>query len=478
MYGLCLKESMESKKGKVLIVDDSELNRALLSDILQGIYEVVEATNGAEALEVLKKSNAEISLVLLDVVMPVMDGYEVLAEMNKLGLIQNIPVVMITSGNAGAYIDRAYNLGAVDYVSRPFNKRTVLHRVTCNYMFSLSQKEMSESMGALFKSAGTDDSARLVKQIEHERLKYKYLADISREIMFEYVVSPQMIKLSDWSAESLRLPSSIVNPVENDEWCKIIPKEDFEQLLAEIHATTPQNTVVSRQFLSARSGEEKWYQVIGKALWTDEPLELKGAVCKIIDINETTVELHNLQRRAEHDALTGLLNRSTAKRRIQALLEAGEGKHYMMLFFDIDDFKQANDTYGHLFGDDVIKEVAERIKANTRSSDIVARIGGDEFLVFMETPADIEALAERVMKRLSGKFREFDVRISMGIALATDDCVDYDTLLGYADAAMYSVKRDGKGGFAFYEEGMPLVDSQLLTVKDEDETGGVNISEC
>ena len=92
-------------------------------------YTHLEAADGVEAVSLLNKHHTEISLVLLDIVMPQMDGFEVLAIMNKSRWIQNIPVIMISAETSSGYIDHAYDLGATEYISRPFDEKTVLHRV-------------------------------------------------------------------------------------------------------------------------------------------------------------------------------------------------------------------------------------------------------------------------------------------------------------------------------------------------------------
>ncbi|MDE7395372.1 MAG: GGDEF domain-containing protein [Clostridiales bacterium] len=331
--------------------------------------------------------------------------------------------------------------------------------------------DLSESVQSMFKVDGTDVTRRMVKLIEHERMKFKYLADISHEITFEYVALPEMIKLSDWSAESLRLPSSIVNPLENNDWCKIFPPEHFKELLGDIRATTPQKEVVTRQFVLNTGSGERWNKVIAKAMWSeDEPPQLEGAICKIIDVNDTTVTLKQLERRAEHDALSGLFNHDAARRRVQKLLSAKMGSKYALLLFDIDDFKQANDKFGHLFGDSVIETVADRIRKNTRNTDIAARLGGDEFMIFMEYGGtDIKPLVDRIFRKLMGDYRDFNIRVSMGVACAEDDGCDFDTLLGQADAAMYSVKKNKKDDYAFYRKGMKLGEVRSFTLKDHKE---------
>ena len=132
----------------ILIVDDSELNRALLSDMLSSDFDILEAENGVEAVRILHERELEISLVLLDIIMPEMDGFEVLAVMNQKGWIKSIPVIMISAETSSTSIDRAYDLGAIDYISRPFDERTVKHRVSSNFMLSLRQQEMTEMLSS------------------------------------------------------------------------------------------------------------------------------------------------------------------------------------------------------------------------------------------------------------------------------------------------------------------------------------------
>ena len=114
---------------QLLVVDDSEMNREILKEILGKEYRILEACDGNEALEMLEQYGTEISLVLLDIIMPKMDGFEVLAYMNRDKWIEDIPVIMISSEGSESYIRRAYELGASDYISRPFDTKVVYQRV-------------------------------------------------------------------------------------------------------------------------------------------------------------------------------------------------------------------------------------------------------------------------------------------------------------------------------------------------------------
>lgn len=116
------------EKGKILIVDDSEMNRAILTDILQDEYNIIEARDGLEAIDILSKEGDSIVLMLLDIVMPRMDGFSVLSKMNENHWIHNIPVIIISSENASLYVERAYELGALDYIQRPFDTLVVRRR--------------------------------------------------------------------------------------------------------------------------------------------------------------------------------------------------------------------------------------------------------------------------------------------------------------------------------------------------------------
>lgn len=134
----------ENKVEKILIVDDSEMNRAMLTAILDKRYEILEAENGEVALEALNRHGADISLVLLDIVMPKMDGFEVLAVMNEIRIIENVPVIMISAENGTSHIKRAYDLGVSDYISRPFDAEVVQKRVNNTLMLYAKQRRLVE----------------------------------------------------------------------------------------------------------------------------------------------------------------------------------------------------------------------------------------------------------------------------------------------------------------------------------------------
>lgn len=160
-----------NKRKKILIVDDSNINRLLLSDILSDQYEILEAENGMEASAILQSRESEISLILLDIVMPVMDGFEMLAVMNKNGWIQSIPVIMISAETVPTYVDKAFDLGVQDYISRPFDERTVRRRVTSTIALYTKQKELSDMVASQFYQREKDN--RLMIEILSNLVEFR-----------------------------------------------------------------------------------------------------------------------------------------------------------------------------------------------------------------------------------------------------------------------------------------------------------------
>ena len=130
------------EKQQILIVDDSEMNRTILSEILKSDYRIVEAANGEECLEKMHQHSGDIALVLLDLVMPGMDGFEVLDFMNRNHTIEDVPVIMISSEDSEDSVRRAYEMGVSDYVSRPFDSRVVYRRVYNTIMLYAKQRRL------------------------------------------------------------------------------------------------------------------------------------------------------------------------------------------------------------------------------------------------------------------------------------------------------------------------------------------------
>ena len=133
----------QEQRQKILIADDSEMNRSILTDMLESEYDIIEAENGVEAVAAIQKYGVELSLILLDIVMPEMDGFGVLDVMNRRQWIEDIPVIMISSESGSFHVERAYQLGITDYISRPFDALIVYRRVVNTIVLYAKQKKLA-----------------------------------------------------------------------------------------------------------------------------------------------------------------------------------------------------------------------------------------------------------------------------------------------------------------------------------------------
>ena len=315
------------------------------------------------------------------------------------------------------------------------------------------QEETLDVVEQMMEKGELDVSDRTLKLLEHERVKYQFYAELSQEIQFEYTVTPEMLILSEWGARYLNIPETILNPKKDAFGTTIFSRNDFEDLLNRLEKTSPQEPMVEQNYLLNINGQERWSKVIARSMWESwEPPEYAGAIGKIVDIHDELQKMNHLEVMASHDSLTGLLNHKAAKSQIIERLAGDDEKKFILLVFDLDHFKQANDTYGHLFGDEVLKFVSERLKKNTRNVDIVARMGGDEFLLFMPYKDGTEPLVKRIFNLLCTQYKEFTIGVSMGVACAKDCNGDYDTLFHMADEALYEVKRNGRNNYCFYNK--------------------------
>jgi diguanylate cyclase (GGDEF)-like protein/PAS domain S-box-containing protein len=204
-------------------------------------------------------------------------------------------------------------------------------------------------------------------------------------------------------------------------------------------------------------------------LTTKVPLhDASGAVVGLLGITREINELKrtelNLQHLATHDPLTGLPNRYLMTDRLSQTLGHAErtGTTFAVLFVDVDNFKAINDARGHEFGDLVLQEVARTITSTVRASDTVARIGGDEFVIVLETlgrASDASVVADKILRSVARPFtlkrHKVATTVSIGISVYPDNGSDAEVLLRSADYAMYLAKGQGKNRWTVCPQGLP-----------------------
>jgi putative two-component system response regulator len=218
--------------------------------------------------------------------------------------------------------------------------------------------------------------------------------------------------------------------------------------------TTPKKPILEQQYVLNINGRMRWHKVLVRVMWSEgDTSQYEGAIGKIIDIHDNVENIRHLEELTMKDPMTGLLNHNAARKLIEAALHSTKDSQYAMILFDLDNFDQANEKCGHLFGDEVLRFVAEEINGCTRREDICARLGGDEYIIFMEYRNTIRPQVERIFQHLAGNYKGFDIQVSMGVAYADQCGGSYEKLFWMADTAMFTVKNNGKDGYCFYGKG-------------------------
>jgi diguanylate cyclase (GGDEF)-like protein len=228
--------------------------------------------------------------------------------------------------------------------------------------------------------------------------------------------------------------------------CKLLGSEVCELMM--MGAPLPETPVYQRT--TANGALLEFHQT---------PLPDGGAVRTITDITDRKRAEQEIVRLAHHDALTGLANRNLLHGRIeQAINRANRyGEGFALFCVDLDRFKTVNDTLGHSVGDELLRQLAQRLSGCARELDTVARVGGDEFVVLqmrVDGPDEASALAKRIQQCVSEPYKvagnHMTIGISVGVALAPQDGMGVDQLLGNADLALYRAKAGGRNTFCFF----------------------------
>ena len=223
--------------------------------------------------------------------------------------------------------------------------------------------------------------------------------------------------------------------------------ESYEQARREIKLEYP--------FCEAQSREEIWLESTAYLTANHE-----GDICLFLCSKDVTKRKHQeleLKKQAQRDPLCGLYNRRFFERRVRKCLETCEDERPVLLIVDVDDFKQINDTWGHVFGDQVIMSIADAMRENFRQSDFLARVGGDEYMIFLRTSMPMEVLKQRVeglQNRLKnvltprGEYKDISLSVGSAVYHPGDS---FEQMYQNADIALYKAKTEGKNQYFDYD---------------------------
>jgi diguanylate cyclase (GGDEF)-like protein len=432
----------------VLVADDDPVMRLLMRQMLTQVgLDVIEAEDGVQALASYKHSGPD--LVMLDVDMPALDGFAVCREIRRQEVGGTVPIIMVTGDDELEAVTRAYEVGATDFISKPINWPILGHR-------------------ALYVLRASDAIARLRIADAHNRAVLAAIPDTFFRLNREgfYLDYEQG---HDASA-GFSLSDCVGNHIGD-----VLPSEIAARLLDKAHAVLATQHIGSVDYTLTHENSTRHFEARLVATGADEVLGL------VRDISERKRTEEQIRRLAYCDSLTGIPNRQAFLETLEReLLRSKEhDKKFAVLFMDLDAFKRINDTLGHDVGDHLLKVVSERLRETIRPSDLVlraehefeasfggsnlARLGGDEFTILipdLERVEDALNVAHRVKEAMRRPFmiegHEIFVTASIGISLYPEDGEDCNSLLKYADTAMYHAKNCGKNNAKLYSSSLTM----------------------
>ncbi len=288
--------------------------------------------------------------------------------------------------------------------------------------------------------------------------RYEIVEELSDNILFTYDVATDVFEASSKILRSMGSRTRIENAIETMTYGDILDHRDVPAFIGALSngLSGQRKNSFDARVINNR-GDGVWHRVQFYVIYGEngDPVQFVGT---LTDIDKEKKEKNRLIVQAETDQLTGFLNKiSTALKVNEFIRELDDGALFL---FDIDDFKKLNDTYGHRVGDVFLKEFTNKLLMSFRTTDILGRVGGEEFILYLsgvgknmhyieEKAAQIQSICHSVKLDVAPE-REFSC--SIGIAIAPDDGTNYTELYEKADEAMYSVKKSGKNNFAFYKK--------------------------
>lgn len=409
----------------ILVVDDEPINLKLVAQSLNERYDILLVRSGSEALDLLK--NHYVALVLLDINMPHMNGFEVMKKLKETSETRNIPVIFLTANNTPEMIVKAFESGAIDYITKPFQTQELNARVDNH----IRKCQLKKKLNILLQSN-------------------THLINIINDYVSFVRVNPQGIiqEVSDAFCKQLQCTKENfigknINLLKSENTPRHLYKKIWETIESGKSFSFDIN---NRNF----SGGINWYHVTISPDYNN-----KNEIIGYIGFYENIDEKIIFKRNSQTDKLTNLMNRSRIDEIL--LLEVKrakrEGHSFSVILVDIDYFKDVNDTYGHQAGDIVLTEFSLLLSNNIRETDYLGRWGGEEFLVICPN-TDIEGaytLAETLRKVVEKATFSFIGHKTASFGVAEFRKIDIlENLFKNVDDALYTAKTEGRNQVKAY----------------------------
>ncbi|WP_043306909.1 bifunctional diguanylate cyclase/phosphodiesterase [Pseudomonas sp. ML96] len=438
------QRKMESNGQILLVVDDREENLVAMEALLDnGEWNVRTVNSGEAALRCMM--DEDVGLVLLDVQMPHMDGFEVARLMRGSPHTRHTPIIFLSAiAHTEESVLRGYAIGAMDFILKPFDPTVLKHKIGTlleqeRHRHELLQLTQQLDRERAFNASVLDNASEGILVIDQDGI-----------IRFANPAMAQMLHGAVEDLQGSALLSHLRSPEMPEEW----QQSEFYQ-----HWRKGQTYRLHDAVLSTLDG------ALMPAALSCSPLPQYQNSMVLIALDMSVVRnLHaQLESQAVTDALTGLYNRRGFYQALETALSRVDrnGKRMAVLYLDLDGFKRINDSLGHDAGDQILRKVGEQLKHCLRPYDIVARMGGDEFTALLDTldhPEDAARVAEKLIELVSVRHKldgiEFTLGASIGIACYPECGTSVDGLLRSADMAMYEAKRAGRQQYRFFSPEM------------------------
>ncbi|WP_116473832.1 putative bifunctional diguanylate cyclase/phosphodiesterase [Zobellella maritima] len=437
----------ETQRPTILVVDDRMENIRSMTRILEELDANVHyALSGVEALSLLLRH--QFALILLDVMMPEMDGFETAELIRSHQGSQHIPIIFVTAADKEeAFEFKGYDVGAVDYLFKPVQPQILLSKVRFFLELSKHKALLEHSLLELRQLRG------------HQELLLKSTAegilslDMQGRVTFANPAAKRLLGYQD--DELLGIHFAEVQGIE-------IASLPFEQSDIHLACLARRSMQDDQQWFQRRDGERFPVEFTASPI-NDQGPDCPGMVLVFQDISKRKRTEQQLAYLAQYDPLTGLANRDMFLKLLhQAISRSDRHQHSLaLLFLDLDRFKQVNDTQGHEAGDELLKQAAQRLQSRIRDGDTISRLGGDEFTVILEEIGESRGpaiVAQKLIDALSEPFmikgNEIFIGTSVGIALYPNSADNAQALLKCADMAMYQAKAHGRNNFQFFTSQM------------------------
>jgi diguanylate cyclase (GGDEF)-like protein/PAS domain S-box-containing protein len=413
---------MFSPNKKIVVVDDSILNLRIIEKYLGNNYiEIIKCSDSQKALDIIKQELPD--LVLLDIHMPNLTGIDLLKQMRQDTLLSIIPVIFVTASEEKVHLQLAYNLGTVDYIHKPIVKEELIAKVQ-NYLFYIEEKNILQRYYNII-----------------DEFVLTLITDTEDIVLY---VSAAFTKRTDFDKVDILGCSFTELLIQNSE----------EKLWEDIKFTLTEQSIWKGKIRIKTKNHFFWADTVIQKIY-DNKNNLIGYQYIMNDITDKLI----LQEIAIRDPLTNLYNRLKILELIQYEIEKAQRYNHVfsLLMIDIDDFKHINDTFGHNFGDEVLKEFSKCLKQSVRKIDIVSRWGGEEFLILLPETTKEQALkvANRIKENLSKVYVDYN-NIVVSMNTASFGLTEYhrednsNLLIEKVDKALYISKNNGKNKISLY----------------------------